>query len=286
LAKASINQSAVVKYENTRSRLMEFIPQCCNTKDIAIKDVNYDFITGFDTFLRTTYNCRHNTVVKYLRYLKQVTTEAIKSGLICIDPFMDIKLSSKKGNRKYLTKEELKTIMSGNFVSETLTEARDIFVFGCFTGFAYVDISKLTKDDIIEGENNQKFIIKDRTKTSVESFVPLFDTPLKIISKYEKLNLSGNKLFPVSACQVYNRYLKEIAALCDITKTLSSHVARHTFATLMLTEGISVESVSKMLGHTDIRTTQIYARILNEKVISETSQKKPDIDSLSDSWHE
>jgi site-specific recombinase XerD len=282
----TITKSAMVKYEDTRKKLEEFILIHNKTADISIKGVNYDFITAFDIHLRSKHGLHHNTVVKFLRYLKQITTEAIKSGLMQIDPFMNITLSSKKGHRKYLTKEELRTVMSQDFASDVLKEARDVFVFQCYTGFAYVDVSKLTIDDVIVGADKKQFIIKDRTKTGVESFVPLFEIPLKIIKKYRKRNLPDRKLLPVSSCQVLNRYLKEIAGLCGIQKTLSSHCGRHTFATLMLTEGISVESVSRMLGHTDIKTTQIYARILNEKVISETSKKETDVDSLSDLWQE
>jgi len=286
LAGVTIKKEAVWKYQNTRKKLEEFILSYCKVPDITIKEVGYGFITNFDIFLRSNCRSGHNTVVKHLRYLKQVTTEALKSGLIRIDPFLDIPLSSKKGYREFLTKEELRVIINQRFASEILKETRDVFVFCCMTGFAYVDVSKLTEDDIVTGDDNKKFIIKDRTKTGVQAFVPLLETPLKIIQKYKKKNLPGGKLLPVYSCQVMNRYLKEIGELCGIKKPLSSHVGRHTFATLMLTEGISVESVSKMLGHTDIKTTQIYARILNEKVIREISQKESGIDSLSADWTE
>lgn len=286
LAGITIKREAVWKYENTRKKLEEFILSCCKLPDITVKEVGYGFITNFDIYLRSNCRCEHNTVVKHLRYLKQVTTDALKSGLIRIDPFLNIPLSSKKGYREFLTKEELRMIINQRFASDILKETRDVFVFCSYTGFAYVDVSKLTEDDIVTGEENKKFIIKGRTKTGVQAFVPLFETPLKIIEKYKKRNLPGGKLLPVYSCQVMNRYLKEIAELCGIKKPLSSHVGRHTFATLMLTEGISVESVSKMLGHTDIKTTQIYARILNEKVIREVSQKESGIDSLSADWVE
>lgn len=226
LAGASIKDSAVGKYENTRCRLEEFIPEYCKTRDIGIKEVDYGFIMGFDTFLRTKYRCGHNTVVKYLRYLKQITSDALKSGLIRTDPFMDIPLSSRKGHREYLTGEELEKMISRDFVSEILKETRDIFVFCCMTGFAYADVAKLTTDDITE-DNGRKYIIKDRTKTGTPSFVPLLKTPLKIIEKYQRNKLPGNKLLPVSACQVMNRYLKEVASLCGINKDLSTHRRRH-----------------------------------------------------------
>lgn len=286
LAGVTIKQEAVWKYQNTRKKLEEFILSYCKLPDITIKEVGYGFITNFDIFLRSNCRSEHNTAVKHLRYLKQVTTEALKSGLIRTDPFLDIPLSSKKGHREFLTKEELRIIINQRFASEILKETRDVFVFCSYTGFAYVDVSKLTEDDIVTGEDNKKFIIKNRTKTGVRAFVPLLETPLKIIEKYKKKNLPGGKLLPVYSCQVMNRYLKEIGGLCGIKKPLSSHVGRHTFATLMLTEGISVESVSKMLGHTDIKTTQIYARILNEKVIREVSRKESEIDSLSADWAE
>lgn len=286
LAGVSIKDDAVWKYENTRKKLEVFIPEYSRTPDILVREVNYQFITDFDIYLRSKCKCGHNTVVKHLRYLKQVTTDALKSGFIRIDPFLDIRLSSKKGYREFLTKEELRIIINRRFASEILTETRDVFVFCCLTGFAYADVSKLTEADIVTGDGNKKYIIKARTKTGVRSFVPLLDTALKIIGKYRKACLPGGKLLPVYSCQVMNRYLKEIAGLCGIKKPLSSHCGRHSFATLMLTEGISVESVSRMLGHTDIKTTQIYARILNEKVIREVSSKESGIDSLSDDWVE
>ena len=282
LVGVSIHELTVEKYQCTRSKLAEYIKTHYHTSDLPIKEIGYSFIMDFDLFLRSEYKCGDNTVVRHLRYLKQITTDAFKRHYITVDPFGDITLTSKKGKRNYLSEEELKIILNKKFGSETLEQVRDVFVFCCFTGLAYVDVFNLTMSDIVENGKGDKFIIKDRTKTGVESYVPLLETPLKILEKYKQRDLKNNRLLPIGACQNMNIYIKEIAAICGINKNLSTHCGRHTFATLMLTKGISIESISKMLGHTDVRTTQIYAKILNKKVDNEIDKIKDDLNELGD----
>jgi len=276
----TIQRTALEKYKCTRAKLAEFINEQYRVSDLPIKDIQYSFITDFEVFLRSKYKCGDNTVVRHLRYLKQITTDALKRRYITIDPFQDITLSSKPGKRNYLTEDELKIILNKKIESETLQMVRDIFIFQCFTGLAYVDVSRLTEDDIIEKGKGDKYIIKNRTKTGIESYVPLLDTPLKILEKYKKMKLKNNQLLPTYACQNMNLYIKEIATICGINKNLSTHCGRHTFATLLLTKGISVESISKMLGHTDVRTTQIYAKILNKKVDDEMNRIKDELNGI------
>lgn len=223
----SINKEGVEKYQCTRSKLSEYLIKQYDTSDLPIKDVGYSFIIDFDLFLRSEYKCGDNTVVRHLRYFKQITTDAVKRRYLMSDPFADITLTSKKGKRNFLTEEELKVILHKKFKSEILERVRDVFVFCCFTGLAYVDVSNLTVNDIVENGKGDKFIIKDRTKTGIESHVPLLDIPLKILEKYKQSNLNNGKLLPIGACQNMNNYIKEIAAICGINKNLSTHCARH-----------------------------------------------------------
>ena len=224
-----------------------------------------------------------------MRYLKQVITDALKCNYITRDPFYNIPLTSKRTNPKYLTEAELAKILHAPFENKILEQTRDIFIFCSLTGLSYIDIKHLTPRHLITDQNGKEYIIKDRKKTGNQSFIPLLSPAKQIIEKYQSQNQNhyqyiknqknnnnrndtDNTLFPISPCQSMNRYLKEIAALCGIDKNLTTHCGRHTCVTLMLTKGVSIESVSKMLGHSDIKTTQIYAKILNEKVQAEISE--------------
>lgn len=227
IAGISIRQEAVDKYVCTRSKVSEFISHYYKRSDMPIKELWYDFITNFELFLQSQYKCKHNTIVRHMRYLKQVTTDALKSRKIVADPFYGITFSSRRGDREYLTEIELMTIMNKEFSSKQLEEVRDIFIFCCFTGLAYVDVSRLTTLDIITKGEGERYIIKDRTKTGVQSYIPLLDIPLMILDKYKGRELPNGRLLPVCACQNMNIYIKEIAVLCGINKKLSTHLARH-----------------------------------------------------------
>ncbi|WP_312824413.1 site-specific integrase [Epilithonimonas sp.] len=176
--------------------------------------------------------------------------------------------------RPYLTKEEIQAIYDKEFASERLSQVRDIFLFSCYTGFAYVDVKKLSKSHINVGIDGDKWIFTNRQKTNTSTRVPLLPLAQELILKYEEhpecVNL--NVLFPVLSNQKMNSYLKEIANVCGINKELTFHIARHTFATTVtLSNGVPIESVSKMLGHTNIKTTQHYAKILDKKVSDDMS---------------
>lgn len=171
------------------------------------------------------------------------------------------KIKLKKVDRGYLTEEELTKIMIKKFPTKRLEQVRDVFLFSCFTGLAYIDVKRLSKDDIRTSFDGNLWILTKRKKSDVAVTVPLMKIPQKILAKYEGA-LPEDKILPVLSNQKMNAYLKEIADVCGITKNLTFHLARHTFATTVtLSKGISIETVSKMLGHTNIQTTQIYARI-------------------------
>lgn len=174
-------------------------------------------------------------------------------------------------NRGFLTDEEVLQIVNKELNIPRLELVRDIFIFSCFTGLAYIDVANLTPDNIVM-LGGKEWIMTKRQKTSVETNVLLLDIPKRIISKYSHQTYRDGKLFPILSNQKTNSYLKEIADICGIRKNLTFHLARHTFATMSLSKGVPIESVSKMLGHTNIRTTQIYARITNKKIEHDMEQ--------------
>ena len=182
-----------------------------------------------------------------------------------------MKLGLEPVNRGFLTDEEVLQIVNKELNVPRLELVRDIFIFSCFTGLAYIDVANLTPDNIVM-LGGKEWIMTKRQKTSVETNVLLLDIPKRIISKYSHQTYRDGKLFPILSNQKTNSYLKEIADICGIKKNLTFHLARHTFATMSLSKGVPIESVSKMLGHTNIRTTQIYARITNKKIEHDMEQ--------------
>lgn len=263
----TIQSTTLAKYLATRKRISDFIKYQYNEEDLPVKDVDFQFVTDYEVYLRSVCNCGHNSCIKHLRYLKQIISIALKNRYITNDPFDDYKLGYKPVNKEFLIESEIKKLMNKKFSVKRLEEVRDVFLFQIFTGLAYIDAANLTKDNIFEDGLSQKWIRLIRQKSSVQANIPLLDVPLSILEKYS--GLENGKLLPIHTNQKMNEYLKEIAALCGINKRLTTHCGRHSFSTLMLTKGVSIESVSKMLGHTNITTTQIYAKILNEKIYVE-----------------
>lgn len=271
-----ITEAGVEKYQRTRQRLADYMICQYKIKDIALKEINYNFVSYFETYLRTVHNCGVNTTAKYLQQLKHIIMLAKNNGWIHADPFINFRIRFEKADRGYLLQEELEKMMQKKFSIKRLEQVRDIFVFSCFTGLAYVDVRNLKAEDITTSFDGKLWIIKKRQKTNVQSNILLLDIPKIILKKYDN-SLSGDKLLPVITNQRINSYLKEIADVCGIEKNLTFHLARHTFATTVtLAKGVPMETVSKMLGHTSIRTTQIYARITDSKIgndMTELSKK-------------
>ena len=274
----TIRDTTLEKYFATRRRISEYILYQYNKKDIPLKEVNYLFVNNYEIYLKSVSGCGHNSSVKHLRYLKKILTDALKNRYITIDPFDNYRLGYKTVDKEYLLESEVKKLLSKKFTVKRLEEVRDIFVFQCFTGIAYIDVANLTIDNIIEGENGEKWIRLYRQKSSVQANIPLLEIPQIILEKYK--GREDGKLIPIHTNQKMNAYLKEIADLCGIKKRLTTHCGRHTYATIMLTKGVSIESVSKMLGHTNITTTQIYAKVLNQKVASEVNKVRGEFDGM------
>jgi site-specific recombinase XerD len=265
----TLSEATSEKYIMVRNHLCQFIKVWYNRTDIPLKEINHKFICDFEVFMLTTRNCAEGTTSRYLQIFKNFILAALRNEWIVRNPFVNYKIQIKRGDRGYLTQDEVETLMQHTFPAKRFERARDFFIFSCFTGLSFIDVRNLRKEQIQKSFDGGMWIIGKRQKTSVTYKVPLLDIPKTILEKYEKTyqaKLPNSPLLPVMCNQNVNTYLKEIGKLCKIDKRLSFHLARHTFATLTLTKGVSIESVSKMLGHSSIQTTQIYARITNEKI--------------------
>ena len=211
----------------------------------------------------------NNAVMKHLERLRKMVTMAVRLEWLDKDPFAAFKLHFKKVEREFLSEAELSAIEKKNFTIERLSYIRDLFVFACYTGLSYIDVMNLTSNNIRKGINGMNWIITQRKKTLTPVRIPLLEQAQSLIDKYASNPRSQSKetLFPIMSNQKLNSYLKEIADLCEVNKNLTFHVARHTFATTVtLTNGVPIESVSKMLGHTNLKTTQIYAKVIEKKI--------------------
>jgi site-specific recombinase XerD len=257
------------RYKTSYSHTLEFMQYQYKISDIDIKNIDYAFICDYEFYLRTVRKCNNNTAVKYLKNFNKIIRICLKNGWLDRSPFVNYTAKVKEVNRVYLTETEINTMMEKQFSTERLNRIKDIFLFSCFTGLAYADVAALRKSDINYVMSGEKWILTKRQKTNSICNIPILPPAEYIISKYEDdpVCLNTGKLLPVASNQKTNAYLKEIAAICGIEKELTFHIARHTFATTVtLTNGVSIESVSKMLGHKNLRTTQHYAKIIDKKV--------------------
>ncbi|MEY4955508.1 MAG: hypothetical protein RI981_1593 [Bacteroidota bacterium] len=256
------------KNMTARNHLQSFLMKTYRTADISLKGMDNHLIYQFSLYLKTEKGCNFNTANKFLQNVKKITTMAIRHGWLLKDPFSGISLGMKEVIRPYLTEEELRRLMEFQSPYERLIRVRDFFVFSCFTGLAYIDVKQLRKCEI-EYHEEKYWIRTRRQKTGGQANIPLLNVPMEIIRKYcnlEALN-PEDLVIPILTNQKINAYLKELADFCGISKVLSFHVARHTFATTVtMMNGVPIETVSKMLGHKNIKSTQHYARIVDQKV--------------------
>lgn len=265
-ASRGYGQESLFRYQLTRARLQEFLKDEYKANDIPLADINKRMLDKLYLWLITEKKLANNTATKFIHRCSSIYRVAYDNGWVKANPFKSIKLHLDKVDRGYLTQQELARMMQKEFATKRLELVRDIFAFSCYTGFAYIDVTRLTKDMLEERGDGTIWICTHRQKTKVPVNIRLLDIPKMIIDKYAG-QAKGDKLLPVPSNQKMNDYLKEIAAICGIDKPISYHVARHTFATqICLSNGVPMESVSKMLGHTNIKTTQLYARITDQKV--------------------
>jgi site-specific recombinase XerD len=257
------------RYKTSLRHTKEFIEWKFKISDIDINEIDHAFITEYEFYLRSERKCSNNTTLKYIKNFGKIIRICIANGWIDKNPFANFKVKLKEIERVFLSKEELEAVSTKVFSTKRLGQIRDVFVFSCYTGLAYADVKKLDKSQIAIGIDGEKWIYTNRQKTDTRSNIPILPVAQAILDKYKDdiTCINSNKLLPVLSNQKMNEYLKEIATLCEIDKDFTYHTARHTFATTVtLTNGVPIESVSKMLGHKDLKTTQHYAKILDSKV--------------------
>jgi len=269
LAGKNISVSTAKRYWTCYDHVKQFIEEEYRLEDYKLRDIDYRFITKFEFFLKTTRKCNHNSALKYINNFKKIIRIALANQWMDRDPFYNYKVQFEAVEREYLTADEIEILYTKELHFDRLKVVRDMFVFSCYTGLAYSDVEKLSKSDITIGIDGKQWINIKRTKTNTRSSIPLLPIAKEILERhaYDPKVIKSERLIPVFSNQKSNAYLKEIAMLCGITKPLTTHLARHTFATTVtLTNGVPIETVSKMLGHKSLRTTQHYAKIVDRKV--------------------
>ncbi|WP_162127509.1 site-specific integrase [Flavobacterium phycosphaerae] len=257
------------RFEVTLNHLQNFLSWKSNDDDIALIKIDHAFITEFEFYLRSVKNCANNTAVKYVRNLRKIVNICLNNDWLEKDPFSKYEGKVYEVDKEFLTEDELKKIYSKKFMNTRLEQVRDIFIFCCFTGLAYIDVQQLKRDHLGIGIDGNRWIFKNRQKTDTSSKIPLLPVAEELIKKYEEHPkcINEDRILPVLSNQKMNSYLKEIGDVCGINKEITFHMARHTFATsVTLTNGVPIESVSKMLGHRSLRTTQHYAKIVDKRV--------------------
>lgn len=265
-------RSTLQRYETCLMHVRDFMQLNYKVSDISVTAVNFAFLVDFEYYLRSVRNCGNNSAIKYIKNLGKIVRICLGNGWITIDPYLNYKPKQYTINREVLTKEELKRVKEKQFNMERLCIVRDMFVFSCYTGLAYVDVFKLKRSELVKGVDGNLWIYTNRKKTDTLSRIPVLPAALSIIKAYENHPqcVVKDTLLPMMSNQKMNAYLKEIADVCGINKLLTFHIARHTFATtITLNNGVPIESVSKMMGHTSIKTTQIYAKVLDHKIGSD-----------------
>lgn len=265
--KGKRSQNTYNKYKTVYNHLNEFIKERYHREDLAFRELTSDFIREFDFFLRLDKECTHNTVWVYTMPVIALAELAIKKGLIRQNPFEDYEISMEETDRSYLLKENVEKLMLLKPSKDKYEFVKDIFIFSCFTGLSYIDIQKLKWSNIQSFFDGHQWIISRRKKSDVASNVRLLEIPKRIIEKYRGVTRS-DYVFPVPSNATCNSHVKKLIEEAEIIteQKVTFHTARHTFATMFLTEGVPLESLSKMMGHKNISTTQIYAKITSQKI--------------------
>lgn len=271
-------RTTFIRYQLVKQRIQDFLKLKYHVSDLPLRDLTPVVLENFYLYLRKECKCENNSSMKTMQRLRKIVYFAKNMGEVMADPFQSFRVHFESTDREILTMEEIETIYNKEFITGRLEQVRDIFIFSCFCGLSYIDVANLTNDDIKEAFDGNLWIMTKRHKTNVNSNIRLLDIPKKILEKYQGKQ-KDNKCLPVVSNQKVNEYLKEIATICGIKKTLTFHVSRHSFATsVALANGVPIESVSKMLGHTNIRTTQIYAKITDRKISKDMDMLAQKID--------
>lgn len=257
------------RYKKALDHTVSFLKSKYHVDDIAIDKLNFEFVLEYEFWLKTAKKCSHNTTLKYISNLRKVINICLRKGWLARDPFYGYKMTKREVLREVLSEEEINIVMKKNFDIGRLDVIKDLFIFSCFTGLAYIDMKKLTTSDVAEGVDNELWIFTHRQKTGTASRIPLLPQAIAILEKYRNDPVCQHKgvLLPVPSNQKMNAYLKEIGDLSGLTKPLTCHMARHTFATtIALNNDVPIETVSMILGHKYLKTTQHYAKVQDKKV--------------------
>ena len=268
----------ITRFDNCCKYLGVLIKQKYGKDDLNLNEITGEFVRNFEMYLKVERGCQQNTVIRYMKCFKKIINLAIANEWMYHNPFAGIKFQAKEVIKEVLTKDEIERMMVKDFGSTHLNYVRDVFVFQIFTGLAYVDVNNLREEHITKDNNGDVWIRKAREKTDNMCNIPLLKIPQMILEKHKDnpLCIRSGALLPVTSNQKMNSYLKEIAVRCDISKRLTTHTARHTAATVVfLANGVSMENVAKMLGHSDIRMTQHYAKVMDSSI-------KRDMDKIGD----
>ncbi|HPQ35880.1 MAG TPA: site-specific integrase [Tenuifilaceae bacterium] len=271
----SVAEDTHARHETSKNHLKSFLISKYGRKDIPVCEINQKFIKDYEVYLRSDRGCNNNTTVKYIKNFKKIVKIAFANGWIKSDPFIGIKYRLEETDMVFLTQMELEMIEKKEIDIDRIGQVRDVFLFCCYTGLAFVDVKNLKPEDISVGVDGKKWIVKRRQKSQQKFSIPLIEKALHIIIRYKNNPYCNKKgvLLPVLSNQKMNAYLKEVADICKVKKNLTTHAARHTFATTVtLANGISMEVVSKMLGHSSIEMTKHYARITEQLISNEMAK--------------
>ena len=269
LSGISLAPGTVIRYETSLRLTEAFLRTTYKKEDCYLDEITHQFVEDYDFYLRTVRRCCHNTTTKYLLNFKKIIRIALAKGWMKKDPFAQIHFHFEPVEREFLEKQELKTILNKEITITRLAQVRDIFCFCCLTGLAFMDVQQLKPEHLVADIHGKIWIRKPRQKTKNMCNIPLLDEAQKIIDRYKDHPYcqTHGVLLPVCSNQKMNSYLKELADICGIRKNLSTHCARHTFATLTLASGATIDNVAKMLGHANVNMTRRYAKVLDSSIM-------------------
>ncbi len=276
-------QSTVAKFDTSLKHLVSFVKSKYNMDDIPLSQVNGEFIRNFDFYLKTVHKCKQNSAIKHHKNLKKIVRIALSNDWMQRDPFFGIQFKHEEVDTEFLTSEELQKVINKEITIERIAQVRDVFVFCCYTGLAFADVKQLSKEHLIDDANGALWIRKSRQKTGTMCNIPVLSKAKELIEKYSSHPACEKTgcIMPVISNQRMNAYLKEIADLCGINKKLCTHTARHTCATtVMLANNVRLENVSKILGHSSIKMTQHYAKVLDKSIMSDMHNVEKNIAAL------
>lgn len=269
LSGISLAPGTVIRYETSLRLTEEFLQKNYKKEDCYLDEVTNQFIEDFEFFLKTVRRCCHNTTTKYLLNFKKIIRIALAKGWMKKDPFAQVHFHFEPVEREFLEKQELKVLLNKEITITRLAQVRDIFCFCCLTGLAFMDVQQLKPEHLVADIHGKIWIRKARQKTKNMCNIPLLDEAQKIIDRYRDHPYcqTHGVLLPVCSNQKMNSYLKELTDICGIRKNLSTHCARHTFATLTLASGATIDNVAKMLGHANVNMTRRYAKVLDSSIM-------------------